>query len=314
VARYIASRLLALVPVLLGISLIAFFAIRLVPGDVAVALLGQDATPEAAAQMRRLFGIDRPVYVQLVDWFTHLVRLDFGRSFTSNQEILPEILVRMPATLELALIATIISVALAIPLGILSAIKRGGLWDYAGRVISLVGLSIPSFWLALLLIQIVSLKLRLLPAVGYVPFTEDPLANLSRLILPAISLGTSMAAVVARYVRSSLLDVLGQDYVRTARGKGLSERTTIARHALSNALIPVVTIIGIQTGTLIGGTIIVEEIFAWPGLGRYTLQAIYDRNYPVVQTMVMVMAFFFVIINLAVDIAYAFLDPRIRHS
>lgn len=311
-ARFIINRLVSLIPVFIGITLVAFFAIRLVPGDVATTILGQEATPALEAEIRRTLGLDQPLHMQLIDWFAHLARLDFGKSFTSGRPILPEILRRVPATLELALVATVISVFLAIPLGTLTAIKRGGVWDYVERLVSLVGISVPNFWLALLLIQMVALKLRLLPAVGYVPLTEDPIDNLRRLILPALSLGTRMAAVVARYTRSSMLEVLSEDYIRTARSKGLKEQIVVSRHAFKNALIPVVTVIGIQLGTLIGGTVVVEEIFAWPGLGRFTLQAIHDRDYPIVQTMVMVLAFFYVVINLVVDIIYVYLDPRIR--
>lgn len=311
-ARFIIHRLISLIPVLVGIALLAFFAIRLVPGDAVLTILGQEATPELVAEVRRIMGLDQPLYMQLIDWLAHLARLDFGKSFTSGRPILPDILLRLPATLELTLAATLVSITLAIPLGMLTAMKRGSVWDYVERMISLAGLSIPSFWLALLLIEMFALRLDILPAVGYVPFTEDPIGNLRGLILPALSLGVGMVAVVARYTRSSMLDVLGQDYIRTARGKGLRERRLIIRHALKNALIPVVTVTGIQMGRLIGGTVIVEEIFAWPGLGRFTLQAIFERDYPVVQTMVMVIAFFFVIINLLVDILYCYLDPRIR--
>ena len=311
-ARFIIHRLISLIPVLVGIALVAFFAIRLVPGDAVLAILGQEATPELVAEVRRIMGLDQPLYMQLIDWLAHLARLDFGKSFTSGRPILPDILLRLPATLELTLAATLVSITLAIPLGMLTAMKRGSVWDYVERMISLAGLSMPSFWLALLLIEVFALRLDILPAVGYVPFTEDPIDNLRGLILPALSLGVGMVAVVARYTRSSMLDVLGQDYIRTARGKGLRERRLIIRHALKNALIPVVTVTGIQMGRLIGGTVIVEEIFAWPGLGRFTLQAIFERDYPVVQTMVMVIAFFFVIINLLVDILYCYLDPRIR--
>ena len=312
--RYILSRMLSSIPVLIGVTLLAFFAMRLVPGDVSLAILRQEARPELVEQIRRTLGIDRPLLTQLVDWLAHVVRLDFGRSFTSGRPILPDVLALLPATLELASAATLISIAVAIPLGLLNAIKRGSLWDYGGRIVTVVGFSLPSFWLALLFIKVVALDLHLLPAVGHVPFMKDPVGNLRTLILPAFSLGVGMAAVVARYTRSAMLDVLDEDYIRTARSKGLSETRTMTQHALKNALIPVVTIIGIQMGTMIGGTVIVEEIFAWPGLGRYLLQAIYERDYPVVQTVIMVMAFFFLLINLVVDVLYAYLDPRIRYN
>lgn len=312
--RFIVRRLLSLIPVFFGITLIAFFAVRLIPGDAATAILKQEARPELVAQIRQTLGIDRPLHVQLIDWFAHLSRLDFGKSFVSGRPVLPDILDKLPATLELAFFATLISAFVAIPLGILTAIKRGSIWDYIERFFSLAGLSIPSFWLALILILVFALKLRWLPAVGYVSFLENPLENLRRVMLPSISLGVGMAAVVARYTRSSLLDVLSQDYMRTAKGKGLNAYQVIVSHGLKNAMIPVVTTIGMQLGTLIGQTVIVESIFVWPGLGQFTLQAIYDRDYPIVQAMVIVFAFFFVIINLAVDIIYSFLDPRIRYE
>lgn len=311
-SQFIIRRLIALIPVLLGITLVAFFSIRMIPGDVALTILGQESTPELAAEIRRSLGIDAPLHAQLIDWFAHLARLDFGKSFTSGRPIFPDVVARLPATLELTFAATAIAILLAIPLGVLTATRRGGLWDYSERIFSLVGLSIPSFWLALILIYFVSLRLDLLPAMGYVPFTESPVENLRRLILPALSLGLGLMAVLTRYVRSSMLDVMGQNYILVARGKGLKESAIIVRHALKNGLIPVITILGIMIGTLIGGTVIVEEIFAWPGLGRFTLHAIHDRDYPVVQTMVMVIAFFFVAINLLVDILYSFLNPQIE--
>jgi len=314
VGRFIIRRLLALIPVLLGISLVVFFVIRLIPGDASVALLQQETRPELQAEIRRSLGIDQPLPVQLADWIWRVVRLDFGKSFISGRPISELILARLPITLELALAATIVSIAIALPLGILTAINRGGIWDYFERFFSLAGLSIPSFWLALIFILFFSLRLRLLPAVGYIPFADDPIENLRRLILPALCLGIGMGAVVARYTRSSLLEVLDQDYIRTARSKGLPDQLVILRHALKNALIPVITVIGIQIGTLLGGTVIIESIFVWPGLGQLTLDAIYDRDYPVVQTTVMVMAFSFVMINLIVDLLYSFLDPRIRYE
>lgn len=314
VGRIIIRRLLALIPVLLGISLVVFFVIRLIPGDAAVAILRQETRPELVEEIRRSLGIDQPMHVQLADWLWRVVRLDFGKSFVSGRPISDLILARLPITLELALAATIVSITIALPLGILTAVNRGGLWDYFERFFSLAGLSIPSFWLALIFILFFSLRLGILPAVGYVPFEENPLENLRRLILPALCLGIGMGAVVTRYMRSSLLEVLDQDYIRTARSKGLPNKAVIIRHALKNALIPVITVIGIQIGTLFGGTVIIESIFVWPGLGQLTLDAIYDRDYPVVQTTVMVMAFSFVIINLIVDLLYTFLDPRIRYE
>lgn len=310
--KYIIRRLLESIPVLLGITLVAFLVVRLIPGDVVMTLLRENQDPAQAAEIRRQLGIDRPMWLQLVDWLWRVVRLDFGNAFVSGRPILPDVLLRLPATLELAMAATLISTVVALPLGTLAATHRGKPVDFVSQVLSLIGLSMPNFWLALLLIMLVSLKGRLLPSGGFVSFAEDPLGNLRYLILPAVTLGVAMAAVVSRYTRSSLLDVLDRDYIRSARGKGLPEKLILVRHAMPNALIPVLTIIGIQFGTLLGGTVIVEEIFAWPGIGRFTLQAIWERDYPVVQTMVIVMATFIVLINLLVDVAYSLLDPRIR--
>jgi len=287
---------------------------RLIPGDAALARLGDDATPELLAQYRQMYGLDSSLIEQLLDWLKRVVRFDFGLSLMTNRPILQDILIRLPATLELTLVATVISILVGMPLGIASAWWRNGLVDFASRLLSLLGLSIPNFWLALLLILWISLTLGWLPASGYVSFSENPARNLRAIILPSVTLGVGMAAVVARFTRSSVLEVLRRDYIRTARGKGVSPRGVLLRHALKNALIPVVTIVGVQMGTMLGGTVIIEDIFAWPGLGRFALEAIYNRDYYVIQTAVLFMATFYVLINFLVDITYTLLNPQIEYG
>lgn len=310
---FILRRIISLVPVLLGMTIAVFVVMNIVPGDAAYARLGMEATPELLARYRAEYGLDRPWLVRLGDWLWSVARFDFGRSLMTSQPILPDILIRLPATFELALVATLVSIAIGLPLGVLAAWYRNSWLDVLGRMVMLLGLSMPNFWLALLLILWLSLGLGVLPSAGYAPLTEDPLRNLRYITLPALTLGVSMAAVVARFTRSSLIDVMRQDYVRTAIGKGASPRRVLWRHALRNALIPVVTVVGMQMGTLLGGTVIVEDIFAWPGLGRFALESIYNRDYPVIQTVVLFMAVFYVVINLLVDLAYVAIDPRIEY-
>jgi peptide/nickel transport system permease protein len=310
--RFILGRVLAAVPVLLGVTIAVFFVMKLMPGDAIMARLGTEATPELIAAFRDLYGLDRPLPQQLWEWLGRVVRLDFGVSMVSRRPVLASILQRLPATLELTLAATLLALLIGIPLGVAAAWWKGRAADLVARFFAMIGQSVPSFWLALLLILLFALRLRWLPATGYVSLAEDPVRHLRHVALPALTLGIGMAAVVARYVRASLLDVLRRDYVRTARGKGLAARGVLWRHAVRNALIPVTTVVGIQIGTLIGGTVIIEDIFAWPGMGRFALQAIYERDYPVIQTIVIVIAAFYVTINLIVDLAYTFLDPKIR--
>lgn len=310
---FLIRRLLATVPVLLGVTIAVFLVMTLMPGDAVVARLGTDAPPELVAQFRAMYGLDRPVHHQLGEWLGRVVRLDFGVSVVSGRPVMRSIVQRLPATIELAVASLMIAVLIGVPLGVAAAWWKGRIADVLARLFALLGLSIPNFWLALLLMLWFSLALRWLPATGYASLIDDPLRHLRHVLLPALTLGTGMAAVVARFVRASLLDVLRLDYVRTATGKGLAPRTVLWRHALRNALIPVTTVLGIQLGALLGGTVIIEDIFAWPGLGRFALQAIHERDYPVIQTVVMVVATFYVLINLAVDVLYAFLNPKIRY-
>lgn len=312
--RTIGLRLLAAIPILIGISIISFFMIRMVPGDVVDSILGAEyADPAVEAEMRAYYGLDKPIHLQFVDWFAGLLRGDMGFSYRTGRPVMEEILVRFPATAQLAISSLVVSVLVAIPLGVLSAVRRNGPLDAGARFVSLLGLSIPNFWLGILLISVFAVQLRWLPSGGSIPF-EWSWDYLKFLLLPAITLGTSLAAVTMRMTRSSLLEVLSQDYIRTAESKGLAPRTVIGVHGLRNALIPVVTVVGIQAGALLGGTVVVEQVFSWPGLGTLVLQAIGNRDYTVVQGTVMFLAAFYVLVSLIVDILYVYLDPRLRRG
>ncbi|WP_346380911.1 nickel ABC transporter permease [Microbacterium sp.] len=310
--RTIFGRVLAAIPVLIGIAILSFFLIRLVPGDIVNVMMGEDfADPAVEAELRRIFGLDQPIHIQFADWFGGLVQGDLGASLRTGRPVTEEIFERFPMTLELAIAALIVSLAIAIPAGIITATRRNSSIDMGARLVSLIGLSLPNFWLGILLILLFAVYLRWVPSGGYASFALS-WEHFQFLLLPAVTLGTSLAAVTMRMTRSSLLEVLGHDYIRTARAKGLSERAVVAGHALRNSLIPVITVIGIQLGGLLGGTIIVEQIFSWPGLGSLMVRAIYQRDYPLVQGLTMFLAFFFVFMNLAVDIFYVYLDPRMR--
>ncbi len=313
---YIGRRCLLAVPSLLGIAVIVFVLMRAVPGDVVTGLigLGEDISEERLAELRRMFGLDVPIHLQFVEWLGAALRGDLGSSLRTGRPVGVDLALRLPVTLELSVLSLIIALFLALPLGIAAALWRGRLPDYLGSAFVLLGLSIPSFFLGVLLILLFSLRLGWLPPAGYVPFGEAPLQNLKHMILPALSLGLILAAATTRIVRSTMLEVLGLDYVRTARAKGLPESAVTLRHALRNALIPVVTVVGLQFGSLLGGSVIVEQIFSLPGIGRFALEGINLRDYPVVQGAVLFIAAAFVLVNLLVDIVYAFIDPRVRYG
>lgn len=316
-ARYLAARLLGLIPTLLGVSLLTFLFLRLIPGDAIAARIGtsQALSPQQVEQLRAYFGIDQPLYVQYGTWLGSLLRGDAGYSVRSGQPVASEIAARLPVTLELAFAAAAVALAVGIPLGLLSALRPGTLLDLGARGFGLLGLSLPNFWLGTLLILLFARYLRWMPNTGgYVDFASDPAANLRFLVFPAVTLGVAMAAVVMRTTRSALLDILGTDYIRTARAKGLPSNLVITRHALKNGLIVVVTILGIQVGYLLGGAVVVEEVFSVPGVGRMLLSAISQRDYAVVQAGVLVIATLFVLMNTLVDLLYGYLDPRIRVS
>jgi peptide/nickel transport system permease protein len=307
-------RIAQMVPVLLLVSLIVFSLLHLIPGDPALAMLGDQATPQAVAALHAKLGLDQPLPVQYFHWLGALVRGDLGRSIGSNQPVSEAIAQHLPVTLELAILSVAISLLIAIPAGIIAATKRNSRLDAMLTSFSMLGISLPHFFMAILLIFVFALHLRWLPPLGFKPILDDPADNLRRMIMPAITLGTGLSAIVMRMTRSSLLEVLEKDYIRTARAKGLSEMKTIRRHALKNALIPVVTIVGLQIGALLGGTIITETIFALPGIGRLLIDAIFQRDYPLVQGVVLFAALAFLLTNLLVDLEYAYLDPRIRYS
>ncbi len=313
---YILRRLLLMIPVAFLVTVAVFVLVRLSPADPVLVFAGEERDPVALAEIRKELGLDQPMPVQYVAWISRVVQGDLGRSFLTKQEVRQAIIERLPATLELGAAALLISVTLSLTVGVLSAIKRNSLIDLLSTSVTLAGVSFPSFFLGILLILLFAYVIpgRIFPPGGYVPATEDLGDNLRRLVLPAVTLATGSLAVNLRQVRSSLLDVFGHDYMRTARAKGLRERTVIARHALKNALIPVVTLIGIQVGAIIEGAFITETIFFWPGIGRLAVQAIPASDYPVVQGVVLVAALSFMFTTLLVDILYAWLDPRISYG
>jgi peptide/nickel transport system permease protein len=315
--RYLIRRAILVVPVLFGVSVAVFLMLRLIPGDVVDVILGTEgaASPERMAQLRAMFGLDRPFHEQYLSWIGGLLTGDLGKSIRTSRPILPDIMLRLPVTLQLATMAMVLSLCFALPLGVLSAVRRHSRSDSLIRVAGLIGLSVPNFWLASMMILAVSTYARgVLPTSGFTPMTQDVLGNLRSLLLPSIALAVANMAILMRMTRSSMLEVLRQEYVNTARSKGLVERAVVYRHALRNALIPVATIAGVQVGYLLGGAIIVEQIFALPGVGTLILNGIMQRDYPVVQAGVLFVSACFVLVNLAVDVLYAYLDPRIHYG
>jgi peptide/nickel transport system permease protein len=301
---YVARRLLALIPILIGVAFITFISIHATPGDPVDQILADNANREAAENMRRQLGLNDPLPVQFVRWFGAAVRGDFGRSLLTNVPVRQEILDRFPATVQLAVAGLFVAIAIGVPLGLLAAISRRRWLDSALMVVALGGLSMPSFWLGLLLLLLFGVQLGWFPVLGG--------SGLRALVLPAFTLGFVNAAIIARLTRSSMLEVLRNEYVTTARAKGLTERTVILRHALRNALIPVITVIGIQFGNLLAGTVIIESVFARAGIGSLAIRAIQARDFPLVQGIVLFFAVLYTLSSLAVDLVYGFLDPRIR--
>jgi peptide/nickel transport system permease protein len=316
VQTYILKRTLSIVPALLGICVLVFLLLRLIPGDVVDQMLGaQNTITEGQRQsLRHFFGLDQSLPLQFWDWIRRVAVGDLGSSFRTATPVSELILSRLPVTLELTVCSMLIGSAIGLSTGVVAAVWRNTVLDDGARIVSLFGLSIPEFWQGTMLLLITSLWLHWIPPVDYVAPWENPLRNLLTMLLPAVSLGTVLAANVTRMTRSAMLDVLSRDYVRTARAKGLVERTVVLRHALKNALIPVITVSGLQVGYLLGGAVIVEQVFTLPGIGRLLLDSIYGRDYPVVQGTVLVVAFAFVVVNLLVDLVYALLDPRISYA
>lgn len=311
---YIIRRILMLIPVLIGISLCIFLIMQLIPGDVISGLLGIEENPELRAQYVKKFGLDQPLHERYLDWITNVLKGDFGTSFRTDKEIFPEIMNRFKITFQLTIMSAIISWIIAIPLGIISALKRNTWIDAVVRLIALLGVSVPNFAFATLLVLFLSLTFGYYPPVGYVGIFENTRVNMEIMILPAIVLGTIMSGSVMRMTRSSVLEVLRQDFIKTIRAKGASEKVVIFVHALRNGLIPIITLVGMQIGGLLGGTVITEQIFSIPGLGQMVLTAINQRDYPVVQGCILFIAFIYVIVNLIVDILYTYVDPRISYK
>jgi peptide/nickel transport system permease protein len=312
---YIARRLLISVPVLIGMSMLVFALIHLVPGDPARVMLGLTATPENIATLRRQLGLDEPLWQQYLTWLWNLLQGDLGTDFRSHEPLTEMLLNRLPVTLELTVLATLISMVVAIPLGVFAAAKRRGAADVTGTALSLVGISVPDFWLGVMLILLVSVKLDWLPPSGYRSISEHGLlANLRYMALPAITLSISMAAVLMRTTRAAMSEVLEQEFIKFARSKGIRERLVIYKHALRNASIPIVTVLGLQFGYLLGGAVIVETMFSLPGIGKMTLNAVNTRSYPIVQGGVLVIGLLFILVNLVTDLLYAVLNPRIRYD
>mgnify|MGYP003588082661 CR=1 FL=1 len=308
---FIIRRLLMAVPVLLLVTIIVFSLLHLLPGDPATVILGQEATPEAIEVMRQELGLNKPLLVQYFDWLGKIVQGDFGRSLIDRTPVSKLILQRLPATLELTLGSFLVAVLIAFPAGILSAIRPGKWIDHFCTALALGGLSIPHFWLGMMFIILFAVKLGWLPASGYVPFSQDPAANLSAMIMPMVATGLRESAVLMRMLRSSLLEVVEADYIRTAYSKGLSERYIIVFHALQNAMVPVLTTSGLVIASLLGGLVITETIFSIPGYGKLIVESIFNRDFVTVQGAILISALFVVFINLLVDILYTFIDPRI---
>jgi len=311
-SRFLTRRLLLTIPVLFLVSVIVFTLITLIPGDPARIMLGEEASREALEALRRQMGLDRPLYVRYGIWLSHVIQGDLGRSVRDGRSVGQTLLQKLPVTIELAMTSLFVAWLIALPAGAIAAWKQRSAADYAATTVSLIGLSIPNFWLGIMMIYLFAVNLRLLPPSGYVEPWIDLGRNLRLMIMPSIVLGAALAALVMRQLRSSMVEVLGTEYVRTAQAKGLPDRTVLVKHALKNAMIPVVTVMGVQLSGLLGGAVITETIFAIPGLGRLVIESILTRDFPMVQGVVLFVAVAVVATNLLVDVIYALLDPRIR--
>ena len=316
---YLAKRALLFIPTLILVTVIIFLILRVVPGDPAAMILaGTDADEEYTqvqlAKVRAELGIDRPIYVQYGDWIWGSLRLDFGKSFYWKTSVWDDLKDRFPITVELTLLAVLLASVVAVPLGVISAIKQDTLGDYVTRIATIAGIAMPNFWVAILMIFFLVFLFDWLPPLGYVNLWEEPWTNLQQLVFPALALAFSNMAFIARITRSSMLEVLRDDYIRTARSKGLSERVVISRHALKNALLPVVTVSGYEFGRLLAGTVIIETIFTIPGMGRLLIEATTHRDYPTIQAIIVIIAVLILVLNVVMDVMYAWLNPRIRYA
>ncbi|HEU5287378.1 MAG TPA: ABC transporter permease [Candidatus Limnocylindria bacterium] len=313
--RYVVGRLLLMLPTLVGVAVITFVVMRLVPGDiVALRYAGSSVPQEIIDKERTILGLDKPLWAQFLDWMAQLARFDLGQSLWTGNSVWSEVQVRLPLSLELAVIASIMAVVIAVPLGVVAAVKQDTWMDYAIRVFSVGGLAMPSFWIGIMLVLGTITFLGWAPPLVYTSFFEDPVANLSQLILPAVSVGYRYSAVSMRMTRSTVLEVMREDYVRTARAKGLRESLVVVRHAVRNALLPVVTVISLEFAFLIGGLVVTEQVFNLNGIGKLLVDAVTHRDYPLIQALVMLLSSVFVVVNFAVDMVYVALDPRIRYS
>ncbi|MCO7176333.1 ABC transporter permease [Sporolactobacillus kofuensis] len=308
---YIARRFFLMIVILFLVSIMVFGLINIIPGDPASLMLGQEATPQALASLRQNLGLNDPLYLQYIHWVGGVLQGNLGYSLSDHTPVLNILLSKIPVTLELTIFAFLLAVLIAVPAGIISAVHKGSVWDYVTTVFALSGVSIPAFWLGILLIYLLSLTLGWLPPSGYVAFAQNPVRNIILMIMPSIALGIRLSAQLTRMLRSSLLEVMQSDYIRTGYAKGLLEKAVVFKHALRNAMLPVLTVAGLELSSFLGGAVITETIFAVPGLGQLIVNAILTRDFPVVQGAILFMAFAVVIVNFLVDIAYSLLDPRI---
>ena len=311
--QYILQRLLLAVIVILGVTFVVFMIVQIVPGDPARVVLGPYASDEAVQGLRERLGLNRPFLVQYTSWLAGILQGDFGQSLLNGQEVATQLRGRVGPSFELAMVSLVVGIVIAFPIGIISAIKPGSWIDIIATLFSQIGVSVPTFWMGILLVIVFSLNLNVLPPGGYTPFAEDPADWLAHIILPAFTAGFVSASIQTRFIRSAMLDILNANYIRTARAKGLSERTVIVSHALRNAMINIVTIIGLQITALFSGIVIVEVVFSWPGLGRLALNAVLERDYPMLQGAVFIVAVMVTGVNLAIDLMYFVLDPRIEY-
>lgn len=312
--RYVLKRLAQAVPVFLFVTVVIFGLMHAAPGNPARIMLGPKATESAVEALEKKWGLNQPLYIQYLTWLSNVLVGDFGTSLSGGEPVSKLLAERLPVTLALSVLSMAVSLTIAIPAGIVSAVRKNTAVDYTAMVFALIGVSMPNFWLGLMLIVVFGLWLGWVPTFGYTSVFVDPVSWIKQLILPSIALGTALAAVVTRMLRSSMLDVMSEDYIQTAKAKGINRRKIIRKHALRNALIPTVTVIGLQVGYLMNGSILVETVFAIPGMGRLLANAVFQRNFPVVQGTVVVIALVFILVNLLVDLVYAYLDPQISYE
>jgi peptide/nickel transport system permease protein len=312
VVEFLVRRAVISLVTLFVISLIVFAGVRAIPGDPARVMAGTEADAAGLEEIREKYGLHDPLPVQYLRWVGLALRGDLGESIRTRQSVVGTVAQKLPITIELTGLAILVALAIAIPAGVFAAVRRNTAWDMLASALSLGGVSVPNFWLGIMLILLLSVRVGLLPASGFVPWWEDPLGNLTRMIMPSLVLGTGLAAVLMRQTRNAMIEVLSADYIRTARAKGLAQPGVVFRHAIRNALIPVVTILGLQMGALMGGAVVTEQIFVVPGFGRLIVEAVFTRDYPLVQGVVLITAGSYVLINLLVDVSYSLLNPRIR--